>query len=301
MSRMTANALMLLTAFIWGTTFVAQQLGMNSVGPLTYTGARFLIGATVVLPLAWREWQRLTAAGVRITGLDLAKYAGLGVLLFLGAVFQQIGIAGTSVSNSGFLTALYVPLVPILGWMLGHPKPHWAVWPAIAASLIGTFMLSGGHLDALNHGDYWVILSTLFWAGHVLFVGVVAAEKGAPIVLACVQFIVCGLLACAAAPMMEVVTISGLRDALWAILYGGLLSVGIAFTLQVVAQRHTPAADAALLLSSEILFAALAGAIYLGERLTPLQLAGGALIFTAMVAVQLVPLFEQRRPAAESA
>ena len=129
---------MLVTALIWGTTFVAQQLGMKNVGPLTYTGARFLIGALFVLPLAWREYVRLVDQGTRFDLRDLLTWSGLGLLLFLGAIFQQIGVAGTTVSNAGFLTALYVPLVPLLGWLLErtgptarYGRPPWAPWLAL--------------------------------------------------------------------------------------------------------------------------------------------------------------------------
>lgn len=290
MSRSVANALMLLVALIWGTTFVAQQLGMAHVGPLTYTGVRFLLGALFVLPLAIREYGRLQARGVRLERADWFAWCGLGVLLFLGAVFQQIGIMGTTVSNAGFLTALYVPMVPILAWLIDRHAPHPAVWPATIGSFIGTFMLSGGRFDALTVGDYWVIASTLFWAAHVFWVGRVAAHRGAPIMVAVTQFVVSGVLSMLVALAIEDIELAGLVEATPAILYGGLLSVGVAFTLQVIAQRHTPATDAAILLSSEILFAALAGALYLGERLTPLQLAGGGIIFVCILGVQVAPI-----------
>lgn len=290
MSRSVANALMLLVALIWGTTFVAQQLGMAHVGPLTYTGVRFLLGALFVLPLAVREYGRLQARGVRLERADWFAWCGLGVLLFLGAVFQQIGIMGTTVSNAGFLTALYVPMVPILAWLIDRHAPHPAVWPATIGSFIGTFMLSGGRFDALTVGDYWVIASTLFWAAHVFWVGRVAAHRGAPIMVAVTQFVVSGVLSMLVALAIEDIELAGLVEAMPAILYGGLLSVGVAFTVQVIAQRHTPATDAAILLSSEILFAALAGALYLGERLTPLQLTGGGIIFVCILGVQVAPI-----------
>ncbi len=298
MTRTTSNALMLLIALIWGTTFVAQQLGMKDVGPLTYTGARFLIGALFVAPWALREYVRLRGQGVRFDGRDLAAWCGLGFLLFLGAILQQLGVAATTVSNAGFLTALYVPMVPMLGWLVDKHKPHFSIWAGAIGSLVGTFLLSGGKIDAMVSGDYWVIASTLFWAFHVLYIGRVASWKGAPILVAFAQFTVCGLLGCVLAGAQEVVTISGLIQGLPSILYAGLLSVGVAFTLQVIAQRHTRASDAAILLSSEILFSAIAAAVVLGERLSTVQMLGGALIFACIVAVQLVPLMADSKPVA---
>jgi drug/metabolite transporter (DMT)-like permease len=296
MTRTRANLLLLCVALIWGTTFVAQQLGMRTVGPFAYTGVRFLLGALVVAPLAWREYAQLQESGVRLGRRDLASWSGIGLLLTGGALLQQIGVVSTSVSNAGFFTALYVPMVPLFGWLLHRQSPHWSLWPAAAGSVAGAYLLGGGELSALHVGDLWIIASTLFWAGHVLYVGRVAAQKGAPLLLACTQFVVCGVLSLGLALATEAVSLTGLAAGLPTILYGGVLSVGIAFTLQVVAQRHSHATDAAILLSSEILFAALAGALYLGERLAAMQMAGGALIFASIMLVQLLPIRSASRP-----
>lgn len=289
MSHGLAIGLLLVVSLIWGTTFVAQQLGMADVGPLMYTGVRFLLGALVILPLALREYTRLAERGIKPDRVDLLAAGGLGILLTLGVVMQQIGIVSTSVSNAGFLTALYVPLVPLLGWVVHKQAPHLSLWPAAIGCFVGTFLLSGGTFTALNTGDFWVIASTLFWAAHVLWVGRVATRKGNPICVALAQFLVCGLLSTLAGLLLETTTLTGLWNAMPAILYGGVLSVGIGYTLQVVAQRHTRPAEAAIILSSEVLFAALAGALYLGERLAPVQLAGGLLIFVCIVGVQILP------------
>jgi drug/metabolite transporter (DMT)-like permease len=289
MSHSLAIGLLLVVSLIWGTTFVAQQLGMADVGPLMYTGVRFLLGALVILPLVLREYSRLADRGIKPDRVDLLAASGLGILLTLGVVMQQIGIVSTSVSNAGFLTALYVPLVPLLGWIVHKQAPHISLWPAAIGCFVGTFLLSGGTFTALNTGDFWVIASTLFWAAHVLWVGRVATRKGNPIFVALVQFLVCGLLSTLAGLLLETTTLTGLWSAMPAILYGGVLSVGIGYTLQVVAQRHTRPAEAAIILSSEVLFAALSGALYLGERLAMIQLAGGLLIFVCIVGVQVLP------------
>lgn len=293
MSRTQANALLLLAALIWGTTFVAQQTVMKDLGAFTYTGARFLLGALVIAPMALREYIRLERRALRIDRIDLLAWGALGSLLFTGIILQQIGIGATTVTNAGFLTALYVPLVPLIAWIVHRQIPHASLWPAVGGSLVGTWMLAGGELNALSSGDLWVIASTLFWGLHVLYVGRVAARKGTPILVAFAQFMVCGVAALVVGILFEDISLSGLQAGLPAILYGGLLSVGVGFTLQVVAQRHTRAADAAVLLSAETLFAGIAGALVLGERLAGLQLLGCALIFASILAVQLLPMRQE--------
>lgn len=292
MSRPQANLILLFIALIWGSAFVAQNLGMKAIGPFAFTGLRFLLGALVVLPLAQREYRRLVQRGQAFSPREWLGCMGLGGLLFFGAAFQQIGIVSTTVTNAGFFTALYVPLVPLLGWLLFRHIPHWCVWPANVGCLIGTWLLGGGELSALNKGDFWILASTIFWAAHVLFVGRVAAEKGAPITVAITQFVVCGVLSLCWVGIAEPLSFSQIQAASWSILYAGVLSVGVAFTLQVVAQRHTHAADASIILSAETLFAAIAGAMFLNETLSAVQLVGCALILAGILAVQLVPLAE---------
>ena len=178
MKRAQANGLLLVAALIWGTAFVAQQAGMRDVGPFTFTGARFLFGAVMVAPLAFLELRRLGRRGTFLDARDLLACGLLGAVLFLGAALQQIGIMSTTVSNAGFLTALYVPLVPIAGALLLRERSHWSVWPASLGCVAGTYLLGGGSLAALSVGDLWVIASALFWAAHVMLVGRVAARKG---------------------------------------------------------------------------------------------------------------------------
>jgi drug/metabolite transporter (DMT)-like permease len=297
MTRAKADTILLLVALIWGSAFVAQNLGMKAVGPFTFTGARFLLGALIVLPLASREWSRLASEGVRFDRHDLLSWIGLGGLVFFGAAFQQIGMVTTSVTNASFFTSLYTALVPLFGWLLFKQAPHWSIWPAALACVVGTFLLGGGAFSMLSTGDFWVILSAVFWGGHVLMVGHVAMRKGAPLTVALAQFVVCGVLASVWAFHAETVTLAGLSGGLGAIMYAGVFSVGIAFTLQVVAQRHTRAADSAILLSSETLFGTLAGMIWLGESMNAIRLCGAALIFAAIMAVQLIPLWLQNPPA----
>lgn len=298
MSRIQANLLLTLVALIWGSAFIAQNKGMADVGPLLFTGVRFLVGAAVVLPLALLEWRRLGRENRPLTRTDGWHIATLGGLMTLGAAMQQIGIQYTSVTNAGFLTAVYVPLVPVLGWLLLRQVAHWSVWPAALGCLAGAFLLSGAHELRIGLGDMWVLGSTIPWAVHVLMVGRWADRMGAPFLVACGQFLVCGALSLAAAGVAEPVSGAGIAAAAGPILYAGVLSVGVAFTAQVVAQRYAHAADAAIILSSETLFAAAFGALLLGERLTASGWLGCGLMLGCILLVQLLPLFGslRRRP-----
>lgn len=312
MSRLTADLALLCAAIVWGSTFVVQKVafldetgavaeGPDALGPLTFSGIRFLLGALVVLPLALREARRARSAGHGATRpVDRLGFVLCGVMLFLGTVTQQIGIIGTSVTNAGFLTALYVPLVPVLALVLFRKAPHWAVWPGVLGCTAGTWFLNGGRLDGFSDGDLWVIGGALFWALHVICVGTFVGRSDRPIGLACVQFLTVGVLGTAAALAIEAPTWAALSGATFEILYAGLLSVGVGYTLQVVGQRGAHPADAALILSSEMVFAALAAAIVLGERLTPAQGAGAALILCSIIAVEILPFLRKatRRRAA---
>lgn len=280
----------MLAAMIWGSAFVAQQIGTGSLGTLSFTGARFLVGALVVLPFAVRQYKKVHPVEHRFTGTDWLILLLTGTVLFTAAALQQYGILRTSVTNAGFLTALYVPMVPIIGLILLHRRVHWVVWPASAGCFIGTYIMSGAREVELQAGDLWVISSTFFWAGHVLLVGYIASKTRAPLIVATFQFFVCGLLGLLSGYLIEQPGAADFQGALFGIGYVGIFSVGMAFTLQVVGQRYTQAADAAIILSSETVFAALAGFVFLGERLTLFQMSGAALILFGIMAVELLPL-----------
>ena len=291
MTRARSNLLLVFVALIWGSAFVAQAIGMRSLGPLTFTGLRFGLGAAVVAPLAWREWRELAARRRQPKARDAVHVGLLGTLLFLGAALQQIGMRWTSVTNAGFLTALYIPLVPVFAWVALRQAPHWTVWPAAIGCVCGTWLLTSGQgALTLNAGDWWIIASAVPWAVHVLLVGRAANRLHGPMVVATGQFIACSALALVAGLATEPISAAGLRAALGAIAYTGVLSVGIGFTLQVVAQRHARAADSAIVLSSETVFAAVFGAIFMGDRLDAAGFAGCTLILACVLMVQLQPL-----------
>jgi len=299
MTRTQANAVMLTVAVIWGLAFVPQAWGMADMGPMAFTGLRFALGALVVAPLAWREHRQAAASEAASPQQNLPGglwlwTSALGVLIFAGAGMQQMGLLSTSVTNAGFLTGLYVPLVPILGWWFFKRAPHPVVWPAALGCLLGTWLLAGAKQVEIATGDWWVIASCIPWALHITLVGWVAERWNAPYRLACVQFTVCAVLGLVAAGWLEPLSWAAIQAAGWAIAYTGLISVGVGYTAQVVAQRHTHPADAAIILSSEAVFAALFGALLMGDRLSLIGMAGCTLILVCIVAAQWVPLVWRR-------
>ncbi len=292
MTHARANVLLLLTGAIWGMGFVTQSTAMDHVGPWYFTGLRFVLAALTVLPLALREVARTP---LKPTPTTLLKFALIGLMLFLGSAAQQIGIVTTSVTNAGFLTSLYLVMVPILGVLLYRQVPHIIVWPAALCALFGIFLLSGGRLDALSRGDALIIVAAFFFAMQILLINRYANESGLPVTLAFIQFAVTAVLGLAVAVPLETLDWTAILLATPEFLFSGVFAAGIAFTLQAIGQRHTTSANAAILLSSEALFAALFGALLLGDRLTAMALAGCALIFIAILSTELVPAWLQAR------
>lgn len=293
MTRFTANALLLLAAALWGSAFVAQSTAMDDMGPLYFSGIRFLIAAACVAPFAWREARRPDQKP--LTSHHVRSFVLLGVVFFFAITIQQYGLLVTTVINAGFLTALYVVLVPPLALLVFRERPHGVIWPAAIMALGGIWLLGGGGLDALNWGDGAMVVCALFWAVHVALIGRIGAHSGRPLMLSLIQFLVVGVLGVSLGLVFEEFSWASLEGAAFELLYTSVLSGGLAFTLQAVAQRWTRAADAAILLSSEALFGALFGALLLNERLPAIGLIGCALIFAAILAVQLVPLLGRER------
>ncbi len=298
MSRIQANILLLSITTIWGGGFVAQALAMEHLGPFTFVGIRFLVGALVVLPFALRDLRLSQASETAHGHQDYLLIAFLGLLLLAGAACQQIGILTTTVTNAGFLTTLYVPLVPVLACIILRQAPHWLIWPASLGCMLGTWLLTGAQGVSINMGDLWVIAGSLFWALHVLFVGRVAARIGRSFLVAAGQFLVCGAASLLWGLVTEEVSLPAIYAARLSIVYAGVLAVGVAFTGQVIGQRYAHAADAAIIMSAEMLFAALFGYLMMGDRLSTLGMIGGGLILFCIIAVQLYPLVfaKEQRP-----
>lgn len=286
MTRTKANLLLLLAGAIWGMGFVAQSTAMASIGPLLFVCLRFTVATLVVAPFAFREL-RMTKAGLRKG--DMAGFLWIGLCLFAAMTLQQIGLLTTSVTNSGFLTGLYVVFVPVLVVVFLRRHPHPVVWPCAALAFAGIWLLSGSDLAKLNTGDVLTILCAVFWACQVLLIGVYAHRSNQPLLLSVIQFAVCAILSFLAALLLEPLAWPPIEEALPEILYTGLFSSGLAFTLQAIGQRYSTQAQAAVFLSSESLFAALFGAAFLGEKIAGLGYLGCLFIFTAILAVEIIP------------
>ena len=299
MKRTTANALLLITGAVWGMGFVAQSTAMDAIGPVFFTGVRFLTAGLAVLPFAIWEARRAAARSEpQLTPVQWRNFALLGLILFGSLVAQQIGLLTTTVTNSGFLTGTYVVLVPVIAVLLLREFPHPVVWPAAAMTLTGIFLLAGGRLDGLTEGDLWTLLCALLWAFHVIALGRFVKGAPRPFALACTQFFVCGVIGCVLAPIFETVALQHVIAAAPEILFAGIVSGGLAFTIQAIAQRHTTAPQAAIFMSTEAPFAALFGALLLAERIAAIGWIGCALIFVAIIAVELVPMLRPQRATA---
>jgi drug/metabolite transporter (DMT)-like permease len=302
------DALLLLTALIWGCAFVAQRQGMAFVGPFTYNAVRFALGSVSLLPvIAVRAGMARTRAPAAASGPEptpatpagarhwspLAAGALAGAILFFGASLQQVGIVRTTAGKAGFITGLYVALVPLFG-LLWRQRAGWSAWAGAALSVAGLFLLSVTDSLTMERGDLLVLIGAFFWAGHVQAVGWLSPRTD-PIGLSCVQFAVCSLLSAAAALLTEAPRLPDVLAAAGPILYGGLMSVGVAYTLQVVAQRAAPPAHAAILLSLESVFAALGGMVLLGESLSVRGAVGCVTMFTGMLVCQAPLMLARRR------
>lgn len=286
MNRLQANLLLLLTAAIWGGGFVAQATAMDDIGPFWFIGLRFAIATLCALPFALMEGHR---AGRPLRRRHYGQFVAIGIALFLGASTQQVGLQTTSVTNSSFLTGLYVVFVPAISIVFLRRRPHWIIWPAAALSLAGIFLLSGGALSHLTVGDGLTIVCAVFWAVQMILVGLFVGESGRPLALSTVQFAVCAAGGILVGWMTEPLSLSAVGGALTEILYVGVFSSGLAFALQVIGQRYTTAPQAAIFLSSEALFGALFGALLLDEKLGMVGYVGCGILFVAMVIVEMVP------------
>ena len=284
-----ADILLIMTAAIWGSAFVAQRVGMDYVGPFTFNGVRFALGSVSLLPLIlfWKLRENgESPRGPSPSEGGAIRYGALaGLVLFAGASLQQMGLVYTTAGKAGFITGLYVIMVPIMGYRWSQ-RTSYGTWLGAVLAVIGLYLLSVTGAFTISRGDLLVLASAFFWAGHVLLIGWMSPRMDA-LVLASAQYAICSIMSLLVAFTLETVAVAGILQAAVPILYGGLASVGSAYTLQVVAQRHAPPAHASIILTLEGAFAALGGWILLGETLSLRALAGCGLMLSGMIVSQL--------------
>ena len=268
------------TAAIWGFAFVAQSVGMENLGPHSFNAMRFLLATLSLLPLLFIFKPKPSQNNRKLWLGGLAA----GSCLFLGFTCQQIGLQYTTAGNAGFITSMYIVFVPILGLLLGH-KTERHTWIGVGLALVGLYSLTVGPNLSINKGDAIELLGTLFWTGHVLLIGYLSRYVSA-LPLSIVQFFVATILASISAFILETPTLEGIRMAWWPLVYAGVASSGIAFTLQTLGQKNVSPSVSALILSSEAVFAALGGWIFMEEILSTRALVGCGFIMTGMIISQ---------------
>jgi drug/metabolite transporter (DMT)-like permease len=288
--RLSADLTLLLVAVIWGSAFVVQRVAALQVGVFLFNGLRFLLAALAMALLAWFVG-RDRPVRWRLDRRSHLGVAAAGLLLFAGAAFQQAGLQYTTAGNAGFITGLYVVIIPLILAIVWRQPPPALTWLAAGLAVVGLYFLSTTGQMRLNPGDALEVVGALFWALHVILIGMLAQRLDIW-QIAIGQYLVCGLISVLIGFAIESHTLPALAESWWVVAYTGLLSVGVGYTLQVAAQRHAPPADAAIILSGEAVFAALCGWLFLGERLAPVQLLGCGIMLAGVLLAQ-APLLKR--------
>ena len=290
MTKSLSMVCALVTTFIWGTAFIAQDTGMDNIGPLTFNAARFVIGFLTILPLALLfERKKIKLEVLSKSKLFMKYLVFMGVSLFLGTFLQQTALQYTNIANAAFFTVFYVPIVPILLFFIYSKKVHWSIWPAIGLCVFGVYLLSDFSNSEIMLGDGLVILCSVFWALHIIFAGKFMEEFDIPMFYAALQALFVALLSIIFSYIFEEINISKILMESSSILYAGALSGGIAFTLQMYAQKNIEEAPAAIIYSLEGVFAAVAGWIILNQFLSTNNMIGCLLILIAVISSQISP------------
>ncbi len=283
MTRIRADLLLLACAAIWGFAFLFQKSAMSHIGPMTFVGTRALLATLVLAPLAYLEHRR---SEIPIGGKFLRTGIFAGMAFVTGAVLQQAGLITASVTNTAFLTALYVVITPFISFVVTKTPVAPLIWLAVALSFLGTWLLGGGTLTSFGAGDGLVALSAAFWALHIVIAGL-AAPMGRSVLFSVLQFSIVATVALLGALLFETVTLAGLYAALPEILYVGVLSTAMSFTILTFALRATSPSEAAIIVMMETLFAAFGAWLVFNERLSFVGALGAAAILSAAILTQL--------------
>ena len=284
----------LLCTFIWGTTFIAQDTGMDDIGPFTFNSVRFFVGFLAIIPLVFIFEAKKFKQEFRF---DIKTFAVLsfliGLSLFLGSALQQVALLYTDVANAAFFTIFYVPMVPILIFFFKKDSLHWSVWPSVILCLTGGYLLTDFYDAIVRLGDALVILGALFWSTHIIFTGMIVKKYNLPLTIGAIQTFLVALFSFLIGLLYEEFVIENILNEIDSILYAGILSGGFAFVLQIYAQKNITPAPAAIIFSLEGVFATIAAWFLLSQILGINNLIGCAFILSGVLLSQLVPLIKK--------
>ena len=295
MSKSMSLLSALLCTFIWGTTFIAQDTGMDKIGPLTFNAVRFFVGFLSIIPFALLfEKNKIREEINNNKGLFYKLLFWVGLFLFLGTYLQQTALLYTDVANAAFFTIFYVPMVPIILFFFYSKSIHWSIWPSVLFCIVGVYLLSDFTNATIRLGDTLVILCALFWSLHIIFIGNFIKNFNLPLFFGALQALVVSFFSIIFALFFETITIVNILNESVSIIYAGVLSGGIAFTLQIYAQKNISSAPAAIIFSLEGVFATIAAWIILNQILGLDNVIGCALILFGVLFSQLLPIYESK-------
>jgi len=294
MSKTTSLFSALLCTLIWGTTFIAQDTGMDDIGPFTFNAVRFFVGFLAIAPLALIfEFKRFNSE----FKLDFKTFATLsfliGLSLFLGSALQQVALLYTDVANAAFFTIFYVPMVPIIIFLFKKKSIHWSVWPSVVLCLIGGYLLTNFYDATVRLGDTLVLLGALFWSTHIIFTGIIVTKYNLPLTLGAIQTLIVAICSFMIGMFYEEFIFKNILKEIDSILYAGILSGGFAFVLQIYAQKNISPAPAAIIFSLEGVFATIAAWFLLDQVLGINNLLGCFFILCGVLLSQLLPLIKK--------
>ena len=294
MKKIISFVCLIACTFIWGTTFIAQDTGMDNIGPFTFNSVRFFVGFLTVAPFVLLFEKNKVNEQINAKRNKFYKLIiPVGVFLFLATLLQQVSLLYTDVANSAFFTIFYVPMVPIIVYFLFSEKLHWSIWPSVFACVIGGYLLSDIGDANIRFGDSLVLVGALFWALHIIYIGKIIGQFDLPFFIALLQNLVVAVLSFLLAVIFEEIDFSKIKLETFEILYAGILSGGAAFALQLIGQRNISAAPAAIVMSLEGVFAAIAAWIILNQILGLNNIIGCALILGGVLFSQLAPIYEK--------
>jgi drug/metabolite transporter (DMT)-like permease len=280
--------------FIWGTTFIAQDTGMDNIGPFTFNSVRFFVGFLTVAPFVFLfERKKINSQINNKKSQFLKLIVPVGIFLFLGCIFQQVSLLYTDVANSAFFTIFYVLMVPIIVYFLFSEKIHWSIWPSVLACVVGGYLLSDINDSTIRFGDTLVLIGALFWALHIIYIGKIIYQFDLPFFIALLQNLIVAVLSLILVIIFEEINFSKIKLETIEILYAGILSGGAAFALQLFGQRNISAAPAAIVMSLEGVIAAIAAWIILNQILNLNNIIGCTLILGGILLSQLAPIYEK--------